>query len=47
MKKFALLLVIVAFGAAFVAGCPSKNTTNTAGNAACTPANGNAPAANK
>lgn len=44
MKKFALLLVIVAFGAAFIAGCPSKNnTTAPANDANAAPAN-NAPA---
>ena len=32
MKKFALLLVIVAFGAAFIAGCPSKNNTSGSSN---------------
>jgi len=46
MKKFALLLVIVAFGATFIAGCPGNkapNATTNAANAACAPAN-NAPA---
>ena len=47
MKKFALLLVIVAFGASFIVGCPGNKPANTAGNAA--PANdaGNAAPANK
>jgi hypothetical protein len=32
MKKFILLLVVVAFGAAFIAGCPSKNNAPAATN---------------
>ena len=46
MKKFALLLVIVAFGASFIVGCPGNKPANTPAN---TPANdaGNAPATNK
>lgn len=46
MKKFALLLVVVAFGASFVVGCPGNKPANTS-NAA--PANdaGNAAPANK
>ncbi|MBP9892288.1 MAG: hypothetical protein KBG84_10325 [Planctomycetes bacterium] len=46
MKKFALLLVVVAFGASFVVGCPGNKAPNTpanGGNTACAPAN-NAPA---
>ena len=34
MKKFALLLVVVAFGASFVVGCPGNKPANTAGNTA-------------
>jgi hypothetical protein len=41
MKKFALLLVIVAFGAAFIAGCPTKNNTSTTNTTDNAPANGN------
>lgn len=44
MKKFALAVVVIAFGALMVAGCPADNKTNTAkpANAPAT----NAPAAN-
>ncbi|GIK53328.1 MAG: hypothetical protein BroJett014_23010 [Planctomycetota bacterium] len=42
MKKFALLAVLVAFGATFVLGCPAKNTaSNTPSNTA--PATNEAP----
>lgn len=44
MKKFALAVVVIAFGALMVAGCPSGNTANTA-KPANTPAT-NAPATN-
>jgi len=29
MKKFALAVVVIAFGALMVAGCPADNKTNT------------------
>ncbi|CAG0986597.1 hypothetical protein PLCT2_02226 [Planctomycetaceae bacterium] len=47
MKKFALLLVVVAFGASFIVGCPGNKPANTAGNAAPAANDANAPAANK
>lgn len=47
MKKFALLLVVVAFGASFVVGCPGNKPANTAGNTATNAAGNCAPAVNK
>ncbi|MCA8915195.1 MAG: hypothetical protein KDB90_07275 [Planctomycetes bacterium] len=46
MKKFALAVVLIAFGALMVAGCPSDNkASNTGGSGNAAPAN--APANNK
>jgi len=41
MKKFALAVVLIAFGALMVAGCPSDNkaTGNTGGSGNAAPAN--------
>jgi len=39
MKKFALAVLLVAFGAVMVAGCPTDNTAPKSGN---TPAPANA-----
>jgi hypothetical protein len=47
MKKFALLLVVVAFGATFIAGCPGNKASNTPSNAAPATNDANAPAINK
>jgi outer membrane murein-binding lipoprotein Lpp len=45
MKKFALAVVVIAFGALMVAGCPSDNKTNAAPKGNDAPAT-NAPATN-
>jgi hypothetical protein len=47
MKKFALLVAVVAFGAAFIVNCGGNKPANTASNAAPAANDANAPAANK